>query len=211
MVLTSNEDTQAYYLTTVEDEDVDNIMPLLSYFEEATLILQKENLTISEARSVFDVIEEDYGTETSKSSYLYCRSSLLNDPNFEIAVVEIQNHKGHLLDRLQQQTVMKLIKPSKHIDEVLDFEKSSFEESFREKRRKISFEEPITTKSYINTSFIPPTSNICERLFSKAKIIYGSQRHRLDVESFECQLYLHVNREYWDVNTVAETMPAQYL
>lgn len=174
-------------------------------------MLQKENLTMSEARTVFDVIVDNFQLDATHSSYLFNNCSLLHDFNFENAIVDIQNHKGHELNRQQLQSTMKLLKKVPKAVITQNSSRSTFDEGYYQKRQKLSSQEPTTSDSYINTTFIPPTSNICERLFSKAKIIYGTQRHRIEIESFECQLYLHVNRDYWNITTLTGIIPAQSL
>ncbi|ETM33547.1 hypothetical protein L914_19236, partial [Phytophthora nicotianae] len=51
---------------------------------------------------------------------------------------------------------------------------------------------------------LPPTSNSCERLFSKAKLVLSPQRASLLPVNFEMLMFLRANRSYWDVTTVQE-------
>ena len=52
--------------------------------------------------------------------------------------------------------------------------------------------------------WIPGTSNICERLFSRAKLNLGDMRHRLAPMHLESQLFLYVNKPYWDQKLISE-------
>ncbi|EGZ29118.1 hypothetical protein PHYSODRAFT_375103, partial [Phytophthora sojae] len=72
-------------------------------------------------------------------------------------------------------------------------EKQSFV-SAAYKRRK-------TTKknaSYVDVSYIPPTSNVCERFFSSAKLVYSDLRKKMDYETLEDVMMLKYNGALWN-------------
>ena len=63
--------------------------------------------------------------------------------------------------------------------------------------------EPIPAlKTMMKLHWVPPTSNIVERLFSKAKNIRTPLRYRILPVNFEENLYLAVNKNYWDVENL---------
>jgi len=47
-----------------------------------------------------------------------------------------------------------------------------------------------------------PTSNIAERLFSRAKLVHHGRRKNLTFKHFEILLFLWLNRDLWDIKTV---------
>ena len=49
---------------------------------------------------------------------------------------------------------------------------------------------------------VSATANICERLFSRGKLIYIYQRGSLDPSTLEDILILRCNRDSWDVHLV---------
>ena len=53
-------------------------------------------------------------------------------------------------------------------------------------------------------AMIPPTSNHCERLFSKCKLVKTPQRSSLLPDNFESLMFLQVNRTYWEAQTLVE-------
>jgi len=57
---------------------------------------------------------------------------------------------------------------------------------------------------YINIDWIPPTSNLCERLFSRAKLVFSERRQRLLPKNLEIVLFLKLNRNLWTPFTVQE-------
>lgn len=54
---------------------------------------------------------------------------------------------------------------------------------------------------YIKVGWIPCTTCEVERLFSMCKHIFSPFRKALLPETIEILLYLHANRELWDINT----------
>ena len=73
------------------------------------------------------------------------------------------------------------------------------------KRRRLSTE----THDYIDLSFIPPTSNIVERLFSVAKLLWRNQRASLLPITFEVILFLKANMNWWILQTIHTAMQSQ--
>ncbi|KAL0236574.1 hypothetical protein GEMRC1_003156 [Eukaryota sp. GEM-RC1] len=58
------------------------------------------------------------------------------------------------------------------------------------------------TVGYCNLKFIPTTSNAVERLLNKARMAQGMSRHNLSDRRLANQLFLSVNREFWDISLV---------
>jgi hypothetical protein len=55
---------------------------------------------------------------------------------------------------------------------------------------------------YMDVGFIPPTSNECERFFSRVKLVYTDLRKSMDRSTLETLMFLNVNREMWDVYAI---------
>jgi len=64
----------------------------------------------------------------------------------------------------------------------------------RNKKRKVS-----AGSKYIDLTWIPPTSNIVERLFSAARLVLTDYRKSMDDYSFECLMFLKTNKNFWDL------------
>ena len=60
--------------------------------------------------------------------------------------------------------------------------------------------------TYHRVDWIPPTSNICERIFSQAKLVLGLLRQSMSPERLNLLLFLKANRSYWDMQVVGEAM-----
>ena len=65
------------------------------------------------------------------------------------------------------------------------------------KRQKLC---PVT--KYVDCRFLLPTSNLLERFFSTAGYASSDLRQRLLPANLEEQLFLKINKRYWDQKTV---------
>ena len=54
---------------------------------------------------------------------------------------------------------------------------------------------------YNSTKHVSPTSNLCERLFSRASLIMTPNRRKMDPETFETIIMLKFNKNLWDAET----------
>ena len=68
----------------------------------------------------------------------------------------------------------------------------------------------VVKNGFIDMTFIPPTSNIVERLFSAARLILTDYRKsmspytfELSPYTFECVMFLKSNRKLWDASLVS--------
>ena len=59
-----------------------------------------------------------------------------------------------------------------------------------------------TNAEFGNLKWIPPTSNIAERLFSKVKHEFTDYRKSLLPVNLESQIFLSLNCDFWSVHTV---------
>ncbi|EGZ30684.1 hypothetical protein PHYSODRAFT_475146 [Phytophthora sojae] len=63
-------------------------------------------------------------------------------------------------------------------------------------------ETGLKNASYVDVSYIPPTSNVCERFFSSAKLVYSDLRKKMDYETLEDVMMLKYNDALWNAYTV---------
>ena len=62
------------------------------------------------------------------------------------------------------------------------------------------------SRRYFNLSYIPPTSNVVERLFSSARLVLTDYRKSMTDYTFECVMFLKLNSEKWNVDSVAKLL-----
>ena len=131
--------------------------------------------------------------------YLSERAEIVDMPQFEAAIVKSftvpyedlklaeKVHLGRF--RAQQE--------ASHSNADVETGHKSFAESV------LLSPEPVTAlKTMMKLHWVPPISNIVERLFSKAKNIRTPLRNRILPVNFEENLYLAVNKNYWHVETL---------
>ena len=63
------------------------------------------------------------------------------------------------------------------------------------KRRKV-------VAQYHSTLHVSPTSNVSERLFSRAKLVMRPHRRLMDPSTLETLLMLRMNKDNWNVNVI---------
>ena len=75
------------------------------------------------------------------------------------------------------------------------------DEARRDKRRKVGFSK---FSKYRSTAHVLPTSNLCERLFSLAKLILTDLRQNMNPSTLNDILFLKSNRRLWNANLIQE-------
>ena len=70
------------------------------------------------------------------------------------------------------------------------------------KKRRVT----MPVKKYESCKFILPTSDLVERFFSSAGYALSDLRNRLLPSNLELQLFLKVNKRFWDKKTVQNAM-----
>ena len=53
-----------------------------------------------------------------------------------------------------------------------------------------------------NLTWVPGTTDLIERLFSRVNFVLNDYRKRLEPTNLEAQIYLYVNRRFWDINLI---------
>lgn len=77
------------------------------------------------------------------------------------------------------------------------------QKAMNNKRRKVSKKPEF---DFINLEFIPPTSNVVERLFSSARLVLTDYRKSMSPYTFECVMFLKFNSSLWDISTVSKVV-----
>ena len=141
----------------------------------------------------------NYGFPTIDSDS-YCKplgiGSIVHSRDFENAVVKLISAEKLTID---EQRCVESFKITEEVQEMVD-ENIDF-------ATQVLIEASITgTAGYVDMKFVPPTSNTLERFFSKAKFFLGDYRYRITPGHFEAQLFLNVNKDWWDQGTVQDVI-----
>lgn len=189
-------------------DEVDAVRALVKICDEFygyTLLLQDSTLGLHEVRALFDALVERY---PAMAHYLAKDADIVHDAKFEGAAVKVLNGDLGSLTRMEK-VALGMFKRPTHQPElvdghVLDLDPKGYAAKvIQDKRQRLC--EPVDNP-YMDLRFILPTSNIVERVFSKAKLVYSDRRQRLMPVTFEAIMFLAVNRHLWDASMVEETI-----
>jgi hypothetical protein len=87
-------------------------------------------------------------------------------------------------------------------NELLD----ALQKHHRDDRKKARVAPPSAYLISVNVNHVYSTTNIVERLFSRAKIVLSDLRNRMTPRHLEDVLYLRVNRHLWNEGTIQAIM-----
>ncbi|KAE8986324.1 hypothetical protein PF011_g20033 [Phytophthora fragariae] len=182
-------------LTRAENLRVTSLLKDLDNFESVTKTLQGTTLTLSAARRLFYHAISKYPELKPR---LAQSAAIVNYPALESGLVKIQ--RGLTLTAAERTACAEFRVPDAEdgAEDQGDEPSTSFVAQAY-KRRK-------TTKrsAYVDVGYVLPTSNECERLFSRAKLIFSDLRKSMDRVTLETLVVLHCNRSLWNVYTVDE-------
>lgn len=180
--------------TSREQRTIERLTAQFVDFDSVTKSLQRDDISLAEVRTLFDGMIDAYpGTKSRLSP----TASIVHSPIFESGLVKIQNNQAGNLSDAEQHATRALKTTSKQSESAADGEIVSFAQRLLKRRRTEAVE-----CGYLDTRFLSPTSNICERLFSKAGYALSDRRKKISPVSFEQQLFLHANSDLWDVSEV---------
>ncbi|RHZ02160.1 hypothetical protein DYB37_010708 [Aphanomyces astaci] len=206
MSLKAIDHTDAMYAalmpTHLELLRIDSAVAELKLFMSMTKKLQTRNITMINVRYLFDAailrhpFLDNFVGPTCKN---------VSSPMFESTIVKIQGSCENQLTPEERNQVLRLVKRADHAFTV-DGHTRQKEDEFASEILKRQRVESKSSSSYVCTSFIVPTSNDVERLFSLCKRLYSPHRRALSPITLEILVYLRTNRHLWDQALVASVV-----
>jgi hypothetical protein len=167
----------------------------LSKFQSITMHLQRNGISMSDVRLLFDAVIDEH---PEMSNYLSRDSDILHSLSFESGLVKL----------IRDGESAKLVSQEKIALEKLKLESTANPSP----QKELSFAErvlkraKVQTRTYMDVSFISPTSNIVERLFSTAKFVFSDLRRSLLPRNLEMILFLKLNRDLWDLGLLSKVV-----
>jgi len=165
----------------------------LTELDTITKKLQLESITIADARDLFDGVLERY----PDMRHLDPDNHLVRYPDFDNAVAKVLGQRESDLTDDEALSIVGFLKPAVAATPSATKPMSLADRILTAKRQR------TTMSKYIDISFIPPTSNVVERLFSSAKHILTDTRKHMDPAQFETLIFLRVNKTYWGVRSLS--------
>ncbi|KAI3660894.1 hypothetical protein MP638_006651 [Amoeboaphelidium occidentale] len=175
----------------------------LEIINQTSEYLQLEDLTLLDAHRAINMLVESLNDDMwEQSIYAYCDhsySDASNTSEFTRAVCLLLEDPSNVT-QLTESQIMALapFKKSAEIIRIENEEVSPVKEN-DSIRAMTSF---CNNMLFHGLRAIVPTSNVCERLFSKAGLVFREQRKSLLPRTVEMLLFLNVNHKYWDEGTV---------
>ena len=166
---------------------------------------EDEGVTLAHVRLLFDALISEFEGNPifseGMTKYLAATSKIVHSPSFENAVVKVQNGCCANLTVTEKDTLENFessditLAVSTPIDESVSFAVKALSAA------KIPRMED--GKSY-DLNWLPATSNICERLFSRSKYTLTPYRSHMTPFNFESSMFLLINRDFWDIELVGQ-------
>lgn len=187
--------------TRAEIREADSLLSVLSDLDSVTKELQKKSLTISEAQVLFNAVVAKF--ESTRTG-LGEDASIVLQYKFESRIRKLQEGRTSELTQDETEAVEKLKRDerSSYCSGEEGTESTLAERALKRHRAGSSSTESL----YKDSRFVLPTSNICERRFSKAVFALNDRRRGILPCNFEAEMFLHVNARYWGIQEVQRIM-----
>ena len=179
--------------TSREMKKLDELYIILIDLNSATKCFQRENITFADVRAVLDEI---IVIHPSLASRLETNAEIILFKSFESAIAKIEDGLEASLNDAEKDAANHLLKETQRSHDL--FKNLPLAERVL-KRRRFS---KTAKSSYIDVRFIQATSNLCEKFFSTAGYTFSDRRRGLLPYNLECQLFLNVNKSFWDIRDV---------
>jgi len=193
-----------YFLSVPEDLLLKELYDgTLQKLHSVTLALQRDSLTVTDVRALFDKVCTDF---PKLSKYLKPDSRIVKFPHFENGLCKLSSGKESELSLMEANALSSMLLSVEVVEEVpapvQKKSKCSYADDILFQAHQNS---PSTTTKYLSTTFIPPTSVSVERFFSVAGYVLGERRLAILPIHAEEQLFLRVNRSFWSEKMLMET------
>jgi len=180
------------------------LLDRLKELESISKGLQSEDTRLYVARFSFNSMLE---STKYRSMHHYLGTDFVVKPlsrNFESAIIKIQQKKEHEMNDAEKDSVIKLLKGEVTDSQRDDDNEINNELSFESLKKKAKLGSHETVSNYIDVSFVEPTSNIAERLFSRVRKVWTEDRKRMLPSVLEVVMILKYNKNLWDVDTITK-------
>ena len=181
------------YLSVGDEQCLKTLLDELAKFEPISKKLQEENsVDISDARAPFDELLKSY-PELKYHLGLEDGNTISTDPMLEKSIAKALRKQFLTQDEELYLVKFKINPCEIEVDTSMTFADHVIER----KRRKCD-------PGLLELGWIPSTSNIVERLLSRAGFLLTDYRKSLTPVNFESQMFLMANRNLWNELSVAK-------
>ena len=190
--------------TVRESREIDEILAMDNKFESVSQVLQRSSthekyVDLHGVRCLFDGLIEEC---PAAKPFLKMDAEIVHSKHFESGVIKVQSGNEQTLTRDEKKSLKRfLIDYDANNDsdiEEIESDQLSFADSVLE-RAQAAKRQRIEKSAYRSMKHVSPTSNVCERLFSRAKLIMTDQRKHMTPYHLEMMLFLRFNSDLWNI------------
>ena len=196
-------------LSVEEFQTVEALLNSIQQFRYYTLELQRSDIDMTDKRDLLDcIIASDPGIEMNIGP----RAPIGHSTDFETeGVIELQPEADHDLFEAGKDTVKCFLKPAvlQNHNETTISSGEDLVETLEALRKRPRMENH--TSLYAGVKHVLPTSNICERHFSRAKLTYSALRKNMLPVQLQEVLLLLVNRHLWNERVIEKVFVRERL
>lgn len=183
------------FLSSVETTSLEAILPDIINLEKCCKHLQQESLTMADAEMYISTLGQLVPATRPLIRELFSKRLC---PDFEDGLIAIM--KNEALTPAQDEAT-EIFKLEASDESTASDEETTFERAILKQRKRA---RTSYTATYMDLSFISPTTNIVERLFSVSKFIYTEDRSSMTGATFEMLQMLKTNT--WDMSLLKQVM-----
>ena len=187
--------------TAAEIDLLKELSIVLMHCKDVSVFLQHEDplkCPLHLARATFDALIADY---PSLAHHLGKDASIVHSKHFESGVIKLQKGEEKQLSRLEKDALSVF-----KVDVTSTTSASDDIHPLNSYVDKVIHNQPkqLKTSNYRSVNHVCSTSCICERVFSRGKLVLTDLRGSMDPSTFEDVLVLFYNNDLWDVYLVNE-------
>ena len=194
---------------------LEEITKALKDFESVSKGLQgggENRVNRHASRYAFDALLAKHDTVDRRLVHLQRNGAIVNDKAFENAIVKIQgNAEGDL--STHEKAAVAIFKIPTTAAPAAAAEPATPDVSFFQRAQQRSEDKKrkrVEKSSYRSTEHVSATSNICERLFSAAKLIMTDLRKHMDPDTLNMILFLKANKNLWADKSIIDEIIAEF-
>ena len=185
--------------THTENQQITALVEDLKCFESVSKMLQTggaAQMDMYDSKTLLDGLVNDFGDKYLLSS-LRPNAPIINDPDFESGIAKIQGGAEATMTSREKRACSRFLKDgalevtmNSPVQE-LGYADRILQAGLQNKKARIE------KSKYRPTKHVTTQSNICERLFSQAKLIMSVLRKKMDPSTLNMLLLLKANKKLW--------------
>ena len=159
----------------------------LKNLQSITTKIQEDSITLFDIHTLFERVPKDYPVTEHEVGV---KENTTHNASFELGIVH----------SIQGKTLTE--------NEQLALSVFTYSNAVADQENYVDFATSIIAsklaKLTMRLEWVPGTSNVCERLFSRAKFIFTDYRKSLEPVHLEAQMFLFANRRFWRPTLINE-------